>query len=235
MPPGFAEDEASRRAISQALVDTAALLHRVDYTEVGLSEFGRPQGYLERQVGRWSKQWEGNVTEPLPEIDELIRRLKRALPEASDATIVHGDYRLGNMALDPEDPGHVRAIFDWEMATLGDPLADLGYTLIYWTEPGDLPARKGELPAITANPGFYTRAEIVEAYAKASGRNVDAIDFYQVLALYKLAVISEGIYKRYTLGKTLGEEFQGMVRATGALASRALAIADASPDARLRG
>ena len=132
---------------------------------------------------------------------------------------MHGDYRLGNLALDPRDPGRVAAIFDWEMATLGDPLADLGYTLIYWTEPGD--AASGGSPfgaSVTAQPGFATRAELVEAYARATGRDVAAIDFYQVLALYKLAVISEGIYARFQMGKTLGPGFENMQRAAGPLA-----------------
>ena len=131
-------------------------------------------------------------------------------------TIVHGDYRLGNMALDREDPGRVVAIFDWEMSTLGDPLADLGYTLIYWVEAGEGSDVEGT--SITTAPGFFTRAEIVEAYARASGRDVSAVDFYQVLALTKLAVISEGIYKRFTLGKTLGEGFEGLKRMTAPLA-----------------
>jgi aminoglycoside phosphotransferase (APT) family kinase protein len=234
LPPGFAPEPGDRRAISQALVDALALLHAVDYRAVGLEGFGRPDGYLERQVRRWSKQWEGNRTGPLPEIDELIRRLPRALPAHSDSTIVHGDYRLGNMALDPAAPARIIAIFDWEMATLGDPLADLGYTLIYWSEPADA-GSAGALPGVTARPGFFTRAEVVEAYAKASGRSVESVDFYQVLALYKLAVISEGIYKRFKLGKTLGAGFDRMGRAAEGLAQRALWIADASNDARLHG
>jgi aminoglycoside phosphotransferase (APT) family kinase protein len=238
-PPGFAEKPDDCRRISRALVATLVALHAVDWRAVGLEGFGRPEGYLERQVARWSKQWQGNVTEPLPEIDELIRRLGRAIPESPAPTIVHGDYRLGNLALDPADPGRIVAVFDWEMATLGDPLADLGYTLIYWTEAGDLePGRTGalaDLSAITARPGFFTRAELVEAYAKQSGRDVRSIDFYQVLALYKLAVISEGIYKRMLMGQTLGSGFKGMPRSAPALARRALAIADASGDARLRG
>jgi aminoglycoside phosphotransferase (APT) family kinase protein len=119
------------------------------------------------------------------------------------------------------------------MSTTGDPLADLGYTLIYWVQAGE--GSEVEATAVTARPGFYTRDEIVAAYAKASGRDVSAIDFYQVLALTKLAVISEGIYKRFTLGKTVGEGFEGLRRATGALAQRALRIAEASDDRRLRG
>ena len=237
IPAGYAPAAADRRRICEALIDTLVRLHAVDYRAVGLEGFGKPEGYLERQVRRWSEQWQRSKTSELPEIDELIRRLRAALPESPAPTIVHGDYRLGNMALDPRDPGRVLAIFDWEMATLGDPLADLGYTLIYWTEAGDPPPAGGigTASTFTATPGFFTRAELIAEYARRSGRNVEAIDVYQVLALYKLAVISEGIYARYLQGKTLGEGFDGMSRAAGGLARRALAIADASTDSRLRG
>ncbi len=237
LPAGYAAATAERRRISLVLVDTLVRLHAVDYRAVGLEGFGRPEGYLERQVRRWSEQWARSETSPLLEITELIRRLRAALPESPAPTIVHGDYRLGNMALDPSDPGHVVAVFDWEMATLGDPLADLGYTLIYWTEVGDVSQAGGigAATSCTANPGFLTRAELVAEYARRSGRSVESIEFYQVLALYKLAVISEGIYARYLQGKTLGDGFEGMTRSATALVQRALTIADASADARLRG
>ena len=231
-PEGFASSAAEGRAVSEALVETLATLHGIDPAAVGLADFGRPEGYLERQVRRWSKQWQANRTSELPEIEDLLVRLERALPASSDGTIVHGDYRLGNMALDPADPGRVRAVFDWEMATLGDPLADLGYTLIYWVEAGDPPGSVNPL-TITAGPGFYTRDEIVSAYAKRSGRDVSAIDFYQVLALTKLAIISEGIYKRFQLGKTVGAGAGDTTRVTELLARRALAIANGSDDPRL--
>jgi len=236
IPVEYAAAEADRRRISLALVETLVRLHAVDYRAVGLESFGRPDGYLERQVRRWSQQWERSKTSELPEIDELIRRLGAALPKSPAPTIVHGDYRLGNMALDPRDPGRVVAIFDWEMATLGDPLADLGYTLIYWYEAGDAAHDDGisTMARFTAKPGFFTRAEIIAEYAQRSGRDVEAVDFYQVLALYKLAIISEGIYARYLQGKTYGEGFDGMVRSTPALAQRALRIADTSADSRLR-
>ncbi len=237
LPAGYADAPAERRRISLALVDTLVRVHAVDYRAVGLEGFGRPEGYLERQIRRWSQQWERSQTSPLTAIDELIRRLRRALPESPPPTIVHGDYRLGNMALDPADPGRVVAVFDWEMATLGDPLADLGYTLIYWTDATDVPQHDsiGAAAAFTASPGFLNRAEIAATYAARSGRSIEAIEFYQVLALYKLAVISEGIYARYLLGKTLGEGFDGMTRAAVGLAERALAIADAAVDPSLRG
>jgi aminoglycoside phosphotransferase (APT) family kinase protein len=234
LPPGYAESAADRRRIGEALVDVLVRLHAVDFAAAGLADFGRPAGYLERQVRRWAQQWERSRTGPLPAIETLQRRLVAALPTSPAPTIVHGDYRLGNLALDPSDPGHVVAVYDWEMATLGDPLADLGYTLIYWTEPGDVTDGR-YLPSVTAAPGFATRAELVERYARASGRDVGYVDFYQVLALYKLAIISEGIYARWKMGKTLGEGFDTLGRAAGPLAQRALAIADASGDPKLRG
>jgi aminoglycoside phosphotransferase (APT) family kinase protein len=234
LPEGYLADERDRARASRALVDTLVTLHAVDPRAVGLEDFGRPDGYLARQLRRWEKQWQANRTAPLPEIDELLARLARALPEHSDAALVHGDYRLGNLALDPEDPGCVVAIYDWEMATLGDPLADLGYTLIYWMEASDPPSAIAEVGAVTARPGFFTRSELARAYAEASGRDLGQIDFYQVLALTKLAVISEGIYKRFQLGKTAGAAFDRVSRAALPLAERALAIANASHDTRLR-
>ena len=234
LPPGFAESARERRRIGAALIDTLAHLHAVDVRAVGLADFGRPEGYLERQLRRWAQQWERSKTAPLPTIEALAQRLSRALPVSPPATLVHGDYRLGNLALDPSDPGRVVAVYDWEMATLGDPLADLGYTLIYWAEPADQVDSR-LLSSLTAQSGFATRRELVEAYALASGRDCAAIDFYPVLALYKLAVISEGIYARHLLGKTYGAGLAGMERTAGALAERAMAIADQAADARLRG
>ena len=237
IPPGYAATAEERRRLSLALVDVLARLHAVDWRAVGLEGFGRPEGYLERQLRRWSQQWQRSKVAELPAIDELMRRLGAALPSSPPATVVHGDYRLGNVALAPDDPGRILAVFDWEMATLGDPLADLGYLLMYWAEAGDPPeqAMPGGVRALTAAPGFPTRAELVAAYARASGRVVEAIDFYQVLALYKLAVISEGIYARYKMGKTVGPGFENMERASVGLAQRGLRLADASPIRALRG
>jgi aminoglycoside phosphotransferase (APT) family kinase protein len=235
LPPGFADTEPARRRMGLAMIDTLVRLHALDYRALGLEGFGHPDGYLERQVRRWGQQWERSKTGPLPEIDALAARLHAALPHSPPPTIVHGDFRLGNLALDRQDPGRVVAVFDWEMATLGDPLADLGYTLIYWADPGDHidQSSVGSVSAFTTLAGFPRRSELIEEYARRSGRDVSAIAFYQVLALYKLAIISEGIYARYLQGKTFGEGFAGMSRASGALAQRALAIAAASDDARL--
>lgn len=237
LPAGFAETPTERRRLSIGLVDALVRLHAVDYQAVGLGDFGRPQGYLERQIRRWWEQWERSQTRELPGIDELAHRLRAALPESPSPTIVHGDYRLGNMMLAPDDPGSVVAILDWEMATLGDPLADLGYTLIYWGDTTDsadeLAARPAQ--AVTAQAGFLTRDELMAEYARRSGRDVSAIDYYQVLAIYKLAIINAGIYARYLKGQTVGEGFEGYGASTTRLVERALALANASTDPRLRG
>lgn len=237
MPDGFAAEPAARRAIGLALVDVMARLHRLDYRALGLADFGRPEGYLERQVRRWAQQWEKSKVDDVPEIEALIERLRAALPASPPPALVHGDYRLGNVALDPAEPGRIVAVFDWEMATLGDPLADLGYTLIYWGEAGDPPELRmpGSFQAVTAAPGFPTRAELVLEYARRSGRDVADVDFYRVLALYKLAVISEGIYARHLQGKTVGSAFDNLQRASVVLARQALAVADASASSALRG
>jgi aminoglycoside phosphotransferase (APT) family kinase protein len=232
LPEDFATTDAERARIGPALATTLAKLHAVDWKAAGLADFGKPDGYLARQVERWGKQWEGNKTAPLPDVEEALRRLRAAVPPSPPSTIVHGDFRLGNVALDPNDPGRIVAVFDWEMATLGDPLADLGYLLMYWPQPGEAPVMG--IPHVTADRGFCTREDLVRIYAEQSGRDVAAADFYLVLAYTKLAVIAEGILKRALMGKDLTPDLSGM-RATTALAARAIAVADASRDPRLRG
>jgi len=230
LPAGYATTPAQRRRIGTALMQALAALHAVDWRSVGLGDFGRADGYLARQVRRWSEQWERSKTSEEPLIRELIRRLEAALPHTPVSTLVHGDWRLGNVALDPADPGRIVAIFDWEMATLGDPLADVGYTLVYWGEAGDAPGSRGpgRYAAVTTAPGFHTRAELVEEYSRASGRDVTGVDFYEVLALYKLAVISEGAYARWKAGLTAGEGFENVERVSVSLCEAALAIAERS-------
>jgi aminoglycoside phosphotransferase (APT) family kinase protein len=237
LPPGFAETLEDRRRMSLALVRTLVDLHAVDYTAVGLADFGRPEGYVERQVRRWGEQWERSKTRELPPIEELIRRLRAAIPESPSPTIVHGDYRFGNIMLDAKDPGRIVAILDWEMCTLGDPLADLGYTLLYWGEMADSAERLAvrSTAAVTAQPGFLTRAELTAEYARLSGRDVSAIDFYIVLAYYKLAVICEGIHNRYVNGQTVGEGFEDYDVTATNLVNVALEIADKSELPALRG
>lgn len=228
-PEGFATTPEERRQISFAVVRALADLHTVDYEQVGLGDFGRPEGYLERQLARWIKQWDASKTRELPGIEELRRRLAASMPESGPATIVHGDFRLGNMALDAANPGKVTAIFDWEMSTLGDPLADLGYTLMYWGEPGDplelLDARPSA--RITAAEGYLRRADIATEYARLTGRDVENIAWYQAFAYYKLAVILEGIHNRYLQGKTVGAGFEIMEQGVVDLMTAGLMVADA--------
>ena len=237
IPEGYATTPEERAAMCRGLVETLVKLHAVDYDAVGLSDFGRPEGYLERQVRRWSEQWGRSETRPIPEIQEVIRRLKNSIPPSPPPAIVHGDYRLGNMMLAEDDPGRVVAVLDWEMCTLGDPLSDLGYTLGYWGEPTDDPDYNLARPtsSVTTAPGFFTRAELVAYYGKLSGRDVSNIEFYQVLAFYKLAVITEGIHARFLAGETVGEGFEGYGERTENLVRFALQTADAAADPRLRG
>ncbi len=238
LPEGFAETEAERTRMSHALVDTLVQLHAIDYRAVGLENHGRAEGYLERQVVRWSKQWDANKTRELPQIDELIRRLNAAIPPSPPPTIVHGDYRFGNMILDRNDPGKVIAVLDWEMSTLGDPLSDLGYTLVYWGNAGDAAERVRARPTstTTTKPGFLSRGEIIAEYGRKTGIDVSHIDFYEIFANYKLAVITEGIYNRFKQGKTtFGDGAGTMADSAVNLVNLALAQADASENPKLRG
>jgi aminoglycoside phosphotransferase (APT) family kinase protein len=236
LPDGFATSEADRARLSRTFVETLALLHSVDYEAVGLADFGRPDGYLERQVRRWVQQWERSKTRELSEVDQLVRRMEAAIPRETSSTIVHGDYRLANMVFDSQDPGRIVALLDWEMATLGDPLADLGYTFIYWGQQGDeaekvgLPRRTG----LTSASGFMPRAELAALYEELTGRSTRALDFYQVLAAFKLGVITEGIYTRFLQGKAVGD-YESLAESSRNLFTSALEIADESADARLRG
>jgi aminoglycoside phosphotransferase (APT) family kinase protein len=226
--------EADARRCSHALVDVLAALHSVDYRAVGLEGFGKPDGFLARNVARWGKQWEANKTRDLPVIDELGRRIDGALPESGPPTIIHGDYRLDNTMLAPDDPGRIVAVLDWEMSTLGDPLTDLALLLVYWGE-GATKAAIASTRGVATVPGFISAQEVIERYAEKSGRSVEHLDFYVVFALYKLAVILEGINARFQMGKTVGEGFDEMDAAVIALAEAGLERASSSDDPRLRG
>lgn len=226
-------DERDSARCSRELVDVLVRIHAVDFNAVGLGDFGRPDGFLERQVRRWSEQWERSKTRELPSVDELARRLRNAVPASPPPTIVHGDYRLDNTLLDPDDAGCIVAVLDWEMATLGDPLADLGLFLLYWGEADAQVIATGQV--ILEQPGFFTTEEVIERYASASGRSVDNLDFYVALAAYKLAIIVEGIHARHLMGKTLGEGFETMGDRVPSIIGRALERAGTSSVLALRG
>jgi aminoglycoside phosphotransferase (APT) family kinase protein len=228
----LSSDDARR--CSETLVDVLADIHGVDYAAVGLSDFGHPDGYLERQVRRWGEQWERSKQRELPAVDELARRLRAALPESPPPTIVHGDYRLDNTMLAPDDPGRIVAVLDWEMATLGDPLTDIGLFLVYWKRDEAAATPTGSA-AVDTRAGFLARDEVIERYAKQSGRDVTQLDFYEVLASYKLAIILEGIHARYVMGKTVGEGFEHIGTMVETMIQGALEQASGSSIPGLRG
>ncbi|MET8287570.1 phosphotransferase family protein [Streptomyces sp. NPDC048448] len=184
------------------LVDTLVELHSVDPAEVGLADFGRPEGFLDRQLRRWGKQLDASRNRELVGIDELQAALGRALPHSPAPTVVHGDYRLDNVLIGEDD--RIKAILDWEMSTLGDPLTDLGLLVMY-SAPLDLPDSPISTTASAA--GHPDPAEIVERYAARSGRDASDVAWYTAFAWFKLAVILEGIHYRYTLGQTVGAGF----------------------------
>ena len=225
LPVGFDTDIQTRAGIGEALIDALAALHAVDWQQIGLDGFGKPQGYLARQIRRWSGQLDASRTRSIPALDAVTAWLQEHLPESHHATIVHGDYRLDNALLAPEPPARILAIVDWEMSTIGDPLADLGYLLSFWNEVGDPPFSLGDDAwQISAQPGFSTRAELVQRYIQRTQYNVEHLDFYVALAIWKLAILLEGSYKRYLAGTTDDPFFQLLEKGVPTLAQRALSV-----------
>ncbi len=190
-------DEADRRAIGERVVDTLVEIHGVDPDAVGLGELGRKEDYVARQLHRWQGQWEKSKTRELPAIDAVHERLAARIPAQGPATIVHGDYRLDNMILTPQ--GEVAAVVDWELCTLGDPLADVGLLMVYWPEAGEGETLALGQPATLA-PGFPKREQLRARYAERSGRDLSQLDFFVALGYWKLAIILEGVYARYAAG-----------------------------------
>jgi aminoglycoside phosphotransferase (APT) family kinase protein len=192
-------DPAARPAAAVAIVDTLAAIHAVDPVAVGLGDLGRHEGYIARQMKRWYGQWNQSKTRELPEVDAVHDRLAARIPEQGPVAIVHGDYRLDNTMLGPD--GRMLAVLDWEICTLGDALADVGLLQVYWTGPDD--DETAWVGSATTAPGFPNRADLLERYARVSGRDLGQIDFYIAFGFWKLACILEGVYARY-LGGALG-------------------------------
>lgn len=224
--------ESQRRALGEELIDVLVRLHSFVPAEVGLADFGKPQGYLERQVRRFSQQLEEIRYRDTPELDELARRLQRAIPPERKPGIVHGDYRLDNAIID--EKGKIVAVLDWEMSTLGDSLADLGLLRMYWGQGTSRQLAIGGTP-VMALPGFPTWEEAAARYEEKSGTNLDNLDFYAVLAHFKLGVILENMYKRFLGGGTVGGGFETIGQQAVLLGRRGLEIADASAIPELRG
>jgi aminoglycoside phosphotransferase (APT) family kinase protein len=202
LPPAL-DSPPQRAAIAEQLIEALVEIHAVDWQAVGLEGFGKPGGYLERQLRRFGGLWELNKTRDVPAVAQVGDWLARRLPRSPRATIVHGDYRLGNTMFAPDAPAWLVAVLDWEMATIGDPLADLGYLCMMWTERDDPQLGMREsLAHVTRAEGFPTRAELVAAYERRSGRSMSDIRWYMTLALWKMTVFMEGNYKRALAGAT---------------------------------
>ncbi len=187
-------DAGARQALGYALIDVLADLHAVDVDAVGLGDLAKRDGYIERQLRRWSRQWSDSRTRDLPAIDEVERCLRRGVPLQQGVTIAHGDYRFGNCLVDPAG-ARVNAVLDWELCTLGDPLADLGYLSVYWSD-----GAGGRANDPTPAGGFPTYAQLVERYASRTGRDVTNIEYYRAFSAWRVAVIAEGVYARYLHG-----------------------------------
>ncbi len=222
--PPFAGDAAGRVALSRSLIDALAALHTVDWQAVGLGDFGKPEGYLERQVRRWTGQLEKSRQRPLHDLDAVTAWLTAHMPISGPATIVHGDFRIDN-AMYASDRPEVIAILDWEMATIGDPLADVGYLLSFWREPNEPePEFASDSWRVTEQPGFPSRTEIAEYYAERTGRSIGDMAFYVALAIWKLAILLEGSYQRHRSGTTDDPFFEQLEYGVPALARRAFDV-----------
>ena len=212
LPLGYADAPSQRRAIGEGLVRVLADLHEVEPRAVGLDGLGRPQGYLARQVSRWVTQWEATRVPGGEAVDALAADLAAGVPATQRDTVVHGDYRLDNVMLAPHAPGDIAAVLDWEMATLGDPLADVGILLVYWSQADDDVTRRDGtvVPAATVLPGFPTRAEVAELYAARTGLDLTPLPWYVAFGFFKLAVVCAGIAARVAGGAMVGSGFEGM-------------------------
>jgi len=230
------------RDLSEALADMLAAIHGVDVAATGLASLGRGSGYLKRQLDRWQRQWDLSATGEVPGYADLVARLTSALPAEGETTLVHGDYRLDNVLVQLAPRPRIAAVVDWEMATLGDPLADLGLTLVYWTDPGEegwlspeqLAPAAAKAPQATrslgtdatASPGFLSRAEFAAGYAERTGRDISRIGYYVAFGYFKLAAVLEGIHARYLQHQTVGEGFDQDGLAVPALIARAHQVLD---------
>jgi len=209
-PPGLAFPRATARQLCESFVQNLARLHSIDYAAVGLADFGKPLGYMERQVHGWIERYHGSKTHEYPEVEKLSAWMRENLPSSGNATLIHNDYKFDNVVLDPGDLSKIVGVLDWEMSTVGDPLSDLGSTLAYWVNAGDPEELQKLRWGPTNYPGSMTRGEVVERYAQASGRDVENIAFYLVFARFKLAVIVQQIYYRYHRGLTRDARFAAM-------------------------
>jgi len=214
-------DGIDPRRLCESFGDTLVSLHGIDWHAAGLEGWGNPDGYVDRQVTGWTKRWHDARTDDIPEVDQVAAWLASHLPVSGPATIVHNDFKLDNLVLDDDDPTRVIGILDWEMSTIGDPLADLGTALCYWVQADDAPELQAMRFGPTNAPGMMTRAEVAARYAEKSGRGLADVTYYYVLGLFKTAVVAQQIYARYRAGLTHDDRFARMIHGVRAMAVHA--------------
>ncbi|QEN17057.1 phosphotransferase family protein [Mycolicibacterium sp. ELW1] len=230
MPDGYVETADDCRGIGDALIDTLIAIHAVDPTAVGLTDFGRPEGFLYRQIRRWSDQWSRTAIANSDEMVMLAHLLVEKMPPATKSTIVHGDFRLDNCVMDKRDPHRVAAVLDWELSTVGDPLTDLGMFLFYWREPGE--CQHTLVPSVATQPGFPSRRYLAQRYSEQTGVSLESIDYYLAFANFKFACIVQGIAARVTAGSMAGQDFGGLEASVADFARTGLAILDSAAASR---
>jgi aminoglycoside phosphotransferase (APT) family kinase protein len=223
-PPKFGDDPANRRRVAEDLVDTMAQLHTVVPAAVDLEELGRPTGFLERQVAGWMRRWEAAQTRDVPDMERAAAVLAASVPVPQATTILHNDYKLDNTMVDGS--GRIVAVFDWDMATQGDPLVDVGTVLAYWADPRDPTYPIFGARAVTLTP-YMAKAEVIERYSAATGFDLSVIRYFEGLALYRIAVIIEQIYARYTAGQTSDDRFAAFEPLAPILAAAAVGTLNA--------
>ncbi len=221
IPPALAAFPDYERRVSQGFIECLVDLHSVDIDKHGLTALGKPVGFLDRQVRGWFERWQRSKTEEVPAMDRLMQWLGENMPVSPPATLVHNDFKLDNVMINAEDPGRIEAVLDWEMCTVGDPLVDLGLILCYWSQPSD---PGGSKAALTLAPGWFTPEQVIQTYAARTGRDVSRIRYYQVFAVFKLAVVLQQIYYRFYRGQTQDERFRHFDQRVRNLINQAVAL-----------
>jgi len=212
--------------VSEAFVDCMVRMHRIDVASTGIAALGKPEGFVARQVQSWAERWQRSKTEELPDMDRVIDRLAARTPASIPPTLVHNDFKLDNVMLRANSLDRVEAVLDWEMTTVGDPLADVGLTLCYWSWASAPQLGAMMVPTITSQPGWYTRERFIQHYAKSTGRDVSQIGYYEVLGIFKLAVIVQQIFYRFARGQTQDQRFRNFDQRVKGLAHLAATVAE---------
>jgi aminoglycoside phosphotransferase (APT) family kinase protein len=228
-PPDLAFTPEVARGLGEAFVDALCELHAVDYAACGLGDLGNPEGYVQRQVGGWTRRYQDARTDAIADMEEVARWLDAHRPAMSAGALIHNDFKYDNLVLDPADPTRIVGVLDWEMSTLGDPLMDLGTSLCYWVQEGDPPDLLAVRFGPTHLPGTPTRREVAERYARKTGRSLDDLPFYYAFGLFKTAVVAQQIYFRFHQGLTKDARFAAMIHGVRALSAQAARVTAGAP------